>query len=130
MMKTLSLLLLICAQFDSFAQQRMMREDSCITRLESVKFKEAENGKIKILKDSVPDMIKLIKYCSANFKYPDSYQDRSFELTVPKYLKKLSYGYGDNNFYYSFNDSNDDDSLTMSIVVYYDFNGSYKNFFF
>jgi len=58
--------------------------------------------------------------CSANYTYPDFYQDRSFELTVPKYLKKVSYGYGDNNFYYSFNDSNDANSLTTSIVVYYD----------
>ncbi|HTE31086.1 MAG TPA: hypothetical protein VK666_11980 [Chryseolinea sp.] len=107
----------------------MERADSCITRLNSVKFTNTKDGKLRIAKVRVPDMIRRIKYCSLTYKYPESYRDRSFELTAPGYLGELSYGFGDNDFYYSFNDSNDADSLTTSIVVYYDFDGSYKRFF-
>jgi hypothetical protein len=128
-MKILILLLLITIHTSSFAQQIVNNEDSCITSIKSVRFNKIENGNIKILKDSVPDLIKHIKFCSAIYKYPESYQDHSFELTVPQFLNKLSYGYGDNNFYYSFNDSNDNDSLTTSIVIYYDFNDELKNFY-
>lgn len=123
------LLLLIAICTSSFAQQNVNKEDSCITSIKSVRFNKIENGNIKILKDSVPAFINHIKYCSPIYKYPESYQDHSFELIVPQFLNKLSYGYGDNNFYYSFNDSNDNDSLTTSIVIYYDFNGVLKNFY-
>jgi len=129
LMKVLIFLLLITTHAKSLAQQIINKEDSCITSIKSVRFNEMENGDIKISKDRVPDLIKYIKNCSLIYKYPESYQDHSFELVVPQFLKKISYGYGDNNFYYSFNDSNNDDSLTTSIVIYYDFNDELKNFY-
>jgi hypothetical protein len=128
-LKPLLILLLLFAGANSFSQSKIEKGDSCITRLKSIRFNDAGNGSIRITKDSVPEMIRHLKSCSPTYKYPDSYPDRAFVLTVPDYLKKLSYGFGDNNFYYSFNDSNDPDSLTTSVVVYYDFDGGYRRFF-
>lgn len=127
--KGLIFLLLLTIQSSSFAQQITGKEDSCIVSLKSVRFNKAENGHITVLKDSVPDFIKHIKDCSVMYKYPDYYRDHSFELTVPPFLKYLSYGFGDSNFYYSINDSNNSDSLTTSILIYYDFNDDLRDFY-
>jgi len=123
-------LLVVCIQSTSFAQPRIMNMDSCIITMRSVKYVDLDTAKVKVLKYKIDDIIKRIKFCSTDFEYPLNYEDRPFEMIIPKYLKELSYGYGNNNFYYSFNDSNNNDSLTCSVVVYYDFDGSYKRFFF
>ena len=129
MFKLIFALQFILIQINSFAQKRSNVDDSCIVSMNSVRFIKSVDGLIRVEKDSVPDLIRHIQYCSTDYRFPAFYQDRSFNLIIPGYLKMLSYGYGDMSFYYSFNDTNDADLLTTSIVVYYDFDGGYKKFF-
>lgn len=112
-----------------YAQEKTFNIDSCIVSLNTISISNKSNGVIKITKKRVVDIITAIKNCKSDYSFPSFYEDRKFELFAPNFIKKVSYGYGDNNFYYSFNDSNNNDSLTCSIVVYYDFDGSYKKFF-
>lgn len=128
-MKYALLLLLLFLPTILVAQSNANGPDSCITHMKLVRFIQMENGNSKIIKDSASHFIQHLKACSENYQYPSAYQDHSFEIEVPSFLNKISYGYGDNLFYYSFNDSNNDDSLTASIVVYYDLTDELRNFY-
>jgi hypothetical protein len=98
--------------------------------LNTIKIKSIAGEKIIISKKKIPNIISLLKNCLLDFEFPSFYEDREFQLQAPKYLFAVSYGVGANSFYYSFNDSEATGSIATSIVVYYDFDGSSRQFFF
>lgn len=76
-----------------------------------------------------PDLIPHLVGCNQGFEFAQSYPDPSYSLKIPISNNRLSFGFGDKNFYISFNSDSTDKSET-SIVVYYDFEDENKKYYF
>ncbi|MFC0776055.1 hypothetical protein [Terrimonas alba] len=75
------------------------------------------------------DLIPYIVSCNNGFEYVQNYYDPPYSLTIPNSIHKWSFGFGNKEFYISFN-SDDGDTSETSIVIYYDFDNELKTFFF
>jgi hypothetical protein len=75
------------------------------------------------------DLIPYIVSCNNGYEYTQKYYDPPYSFTIPNSIHKWSFGFGNKEFYISFN-SDDNDTTETSIVIYYDFDNELKNFFF
>lgn len=119
--------------FKTAAQNnRTLREkDSCTVLMENFTYDMKDSLTYNIEKRPMPGLIKYIKNCSSNYKYPADYQDKTFIIQVPSYLKRRYFTFGDNSFWINFYDTTSADNSTIrSVNIYYDFDSSYKRFVF
>lgn len=127
-MKSILIILTFICQVTTVNAQSNTNKDSCLIDLHTITRKPIGNNKTLVTKRKVANLTAAIKSCSPEYSYPSIYEDHPFSLVIPSFLDEISYGQGNNEFYFSFNDSNNDDSLTCSILVKYDFNDEYKNY--
>jgi hypothetical protein len=130
-MYRLPILLILFHSFTATAQKNESPsgKDSCIVLLDIFSNKSIDSSNMRIEKAPVKDLIKRIKDCGNGYKYDSGYQDKAFEISVPKYLKNRYYTFGDYNFCFNFYDTaSKDNSTDRAIVVYYDFDSSYRRF--
>ena len=74
------------------------------------------------------DLIPHIVGCNDGYEYVQKYPDLPYQLEIPLYIHKWSFGFGNKSFYISLN-SEDDDTSKTTIVIYYDFDNEMKNYF-
>ena len=75
------------------------------------------------------DLIPHIVGCKFGFEYAQKYYDPPYSLILPNSIHHWTNGFGNKNFYVSF-DTDKDDSSETSIVVYYDFADEMKDYYF
>lgn len=75
------------------------------------------------------DLIPYIVSCNNGYEYAQKYHDPPYSLEIPNSIHKWSFGFGNKNFYISFN-SDDSDTSETSIVIYYDFDNEMKDYYF
>jgi|GEM_PF-3471051 len=75
------------------------------------------------------DLIPYIVSCSNGYEYTQRYYDPPYSLEIPRSIHKWSFGFGNKEFYISFN-SDDSDTSETSIVIYYDFGNEMKDYHF
>lgn len=116
-------------------QARSVNSDTCIDQLRPLKFKPVDNQTILVYKAAIPDFIARLKDCQPDYKYAADYQDRAFEITVPKYFKWENFDvvrsgsqFGDGNFQFLIYQH--DDTVNRRIEIAYDFQDKDRNGFF
>lgn len=103
---------------------------SCIVEDRSLfSFKQIDKTIQLVTYKGFEDLIPYIMSCNNGYEYTQKYHDPSYDLTIPSSLHKWSFGFGNKNFYISFN-SEDTDTSETSIVVYYDFDNEMKDYYF
>ena len=75
------------------------------------------------------DLIPYIVSCNHGYEYVQKYHDPPYSLVIPASIHKRSFGFGNKQFYISFN-SDDSDKSETSIVIYYDFDNEMKDYYF
>jgi hypothetical protein len=129
-MKMISILLFILPVTiaTAFPQNgsRNIKNDSCIVSMGFIKSEKLDSAHILVKKSLIDNLIKYISNCNHSYKYPASYRDRGFSITLPAFLPNHSFEFGDNHYAVCFNDS----AVTeATVVIAYDFDGSYHQWF-
>jgi hypothetical protein len=75
------------------------------------------------------DLVPHIVSCGNGFEYAQKLHDPSYSLIIPATIHKWSFGFGNKDFYISF-DSEPGNKSEASIVIYYDFDNEMKDYYF
>jgi hypothetical protein len=102
---------------------------ACIVAPNTVTFTPIDSSTSMARYGGFDDLIPHIVSCQPGYVYAQHYKDPPYQLAVPSSVKNTSYGFGEGNFYISLNSPEGDTPIT-SIVLYYDFNGKYRSFYF
>jgi len=102
-------------------------DDSCIVSMKIFSYKNIDSTNYLIEKRPVPNIIRHIKACSSKYEYGEEYNDKGFIMKIPSYLKQRYYTFGGGLFCINFYDTTSEDQSTVrAVVIYYDFDSSYK----
>jgi hypothetical protein len=125
-MKLCLIVLLTFSITSAFPQNGQVIEtnDNCVIS-KFIHFRGLDSSHLRIQKVPIPDLLARIS-CHNSYHYPARFTDQEFELTVPRYLNRTSFQFGDNEFGIRFDDTS---YLKGTIVIEYDFDGHYKPFF-
>jgi hypothetical protein len=130
--KSLIFALLFFLRSSSFGQdehlvtfsRKPVTETTCIDEIDLIKVSQINSINNMISKPKVDKLIRYLKACSPEYKYIDNYQDKAFNLVVPKYLSYISTGRGDQHFELVLGDAPEIQDRTITFS--YDFDDSYK----
>jgi hypothetical protein len=101
----------------------------CIAEQKIFSFKPIDSAIQKAEYVGFEDLIPHLISCNNGSEFTQKYHDPPYSLNVPTSIKTWSFSFGDKLFYISLN-SNDNDPIETSIVIYYDFNNEMKDHYF
>ena len=133
-MKYFLLIILLLSEYFCFSQDNNLRtfsgkavdSNTCIFQIKIVDLSTIDSLHTKVKKPKIERLINYLTSCDPNYTFDNKYQDREFQLLIPKYLTKVSYELGDQHFAIVLRDAT---SFERAIVFSYDLDNSYKNHF-
>jgi hypothetical protein len=125
---------ILCFGHFSFSQDKSLKtfsgdtvdENTCVFKIKLVDLIPTDTLNNYVVKPKIERLVDYLSSCDPKYTFDRKFQDRSFQLIVPKYLCKVSYELGDQKFAIVLRDTT---SFERTIVFSYDLDDSYKKHF-
>jgi len=133
-MKLIFLIFPLLCQYSGFTQDTNLRtfsgnpiaSSTCIFEIKIVDLISIDSSHNEVVKPKIERLVSYLRSCEPKYTFDSKYQDKKFELVVPKYLSRVSYELGDQHFAIVLRDTT---SFERAIVFSYDLEDRYKNHF-
>ena len=120
-------------QFKAYSQDTALRtyggkridSSTCIFHIRVAQIISIDSLHSKIKKPKIERLINYLSSCDSKYVFDSTFQDKKFELVIPKYFFKVTYELGNQHFAIVLWDSTSERTIDFT----YDLDDSYKNYF-